>query len=151
MANFSGAGGYIPVFAIFGSILSFPATMLLWTGMAVSIVKEDGRINENILKRRLILILLPVYVLSIILWVSIVNDEIATYGGNFTAFMIASVLIATVNIFGIFCCIFFPAKMLSKSGQLTNSKWVIRTLAYAVAMVVIGIVFSFFMFTLGEL
>ena len=37
MANFSGAGGYIPFWGIFGAIASLPATLLIRAGLADSI------------------------------------------------------------------------------------------------------------------
>ena len=52
MANFSGAGGYIPVMHIFGVIFILPATFILSFGLAVSLEKEDGKLDYSILKRR---------------------------------------------------------------------------------------------------
>jgi hypothetical protein len=53
MANFSGGSGYMPLYAIYGFIITLPAVLLLWSGFALSMKKEDGKLDYKILKRRI--------------------------------------------------------------------------------------------------
>ena len=145
MANFSGAGGYIPVFAMLGAFISFPATLLLWLGMAYHVKNEDGSLNIALLKRRLAQILLPLGFLSLILWFFIVTDQISIYGGNLVGAMIAIVLVVVLHIGGMFLSIFCSAKLAEKS-HFTSSKWFLLTLAIAALMVVVGIIVPMLLF-----
>ena len=142
MANFSGAGGYIPVFAILGSLITFPATLLLWAGLAYPLKIENGKLNITILKRRLIIILLPVYFLSIILWFFIVRNETSLYGGSIVGFMVFAVLITSIYLFGIFFSIYFPAKYQSKKETLKKGTWFVITLLLALLMGVLSVIIS---------
>ena len=149
MANFSGAGGYIPVFAIFGGLVSFPATLALWSGMASQVVNEDGTLNAALLKRRLARILLPLGLVSLILWFAIVIDQISQYGGNLVGAMIATVFVVALHIGGMYISIYFSGKLVSRSGQLTKGKWFLLTLTFSIMMLIVGIIAPIFLFAIA--
>jgi hypothetical protein len=145
MANFSGAGGYIPWFTIYGTIITFPATLLLWTGMAISLKKEDGKLNIAILKRRLIIILLPIYVLSLVNWFLIVRGQTSFYGGSFFGFFVYAALVASIHILGMYSSIYFSGKLQNKRDSFSKGNWFIITFLFANLMLIIGILASIFL------
>ena len=142
MANFSGAGGYIPLLAVFGVFYSFPATFFLWTGLAVSLKKEDEKLNYFILKRRLQRIVLPICMVYTILWIVFCIDQLSSYGSSTLAILL-TVWISTVHSVEMYLPIFCSAKLLNKRNNLTKGKWFALTLAFAVLMVIIRIVGTF--------
>jgi hypothetical protein len=142
MANFSGAGGYIPMIAMFGAIFSFPATFFLWTGLAVSLKKEDGKLNYSILKRRLNRIILPICLASSIPWIIFCVNQLSFYGSSTSAIMLA-VWTSAVHSVGMYLPIFYSAKLLDARNNLTKGKWLLLMLAFAVLMVIIGVVGTF--------
>ena len=142
MANFSGAGGYIPMLAMYGAFFSFPATFLLWTGLAASLKKENGKLDYFILKRRLKRIVLPICMALIIPWIVFCKNQLSSYGSSPSAVMLAFWTSAVLSV-GIYLPIFWAAKLLDKRGNLTKGKWLSLTFAFAVLMVVIGVVGTF--------
>ena len=147
MANFSGAGGYIPMYAMYGIIVSLPAILLIWTGLAVSSKTEDGKINLATIKRKLLIIMLPVGILTLIGSVPMVIGQTSFYGGNFVAYMLAIAILLGVGITGAYISIFSPAKRLNENSRLTKGKWFLMTLGFSVLTllaeiaVFIGIIF----------
>jgi hypothetical protein len=150
MANFSGAGGYIPVYAILGTIAVFPITLLIWAGLAVPCKNDDGSIDDLALKRKLLRILLPITVLSLIPWFFIVRGETSVYGGSVIAFMVAVALVAIVNFAGVFASIYYSAMILRKTGHLTKGKWFMLTLAFSAVMVIVGIILSLIVVAIAQ-
>jgi len=132
MANFSGAGGYIPMYAMYGIIVSLPAMLLLWTGFAVSTKTDDGKTNLAALKRKLLIITCSVGILTLIGSVSMVIAQTSFYGGNVVAYMLAIAILLGVGIVGACMSIFYPAKRLSESNRLTKGKWFLMTLGLSV-------------------
>jgi hypothetical protein len=149
MANFSGAGGYIPMYAIFGSIITFPATLILWSGLAVSPVTEDGELNIAALKRRLIIILVPVYVIALISWVLIVRSEVSFYGGSLVGFLVYAALISGIHILGMYCSIYFSANLQKRRESLSKRRWFLSTFLFASLMLIIGFIASIILMVLG--
>ena len=148
MANFSGAGGYIPLMAMFGACFSFPATFFLWTGLVVSLKNEDGKLNYSILKRRLNRIILPICIASSIPWIIFCVNQFSFYGVSFSSIML-SIWTTTVHSVGMYFPIFCSAKYLNDRNNLTKNKWLLMTLAFAVLMVIIGFVVSFLWMSIG--
>ena len=142
MANFSGAGGYIPMLAMFGAFFSFPATFLLWTGLAVSLKKEDGKLDYFILKRRLKRIVLPICMAFTILWIIFCINQLSFYGSSTSAILL-TIWTSAVHSVGMYLPIFCSAKLLNERNNLTKGKWFSLTLAFAVLMVIIGVVGTF--------
>jgi len=151
MANFSGAGGYIPIFAIFGTIATFPATLVIWTNMASSVVNGDGSLNYALLRKRLIkYTLLPVSIVSLVLWIGIVMGQISSYGGNLIVAVISTVFVVAVHIGGIYVSIFYSAKLVNViSHRFTRDKWLLSTLIFAALMVVVGIVLPILLYPIA--
>jgi len=145
MANFSGAGGYIPIFAIFGALLSFPATLLIWIGLALSVENEDGEVNEAIIKRRLLRILPPIYLVALVIWYFIASDQISIYGGSLFVAMIALVIVVGINFVGIYASIYFSAKLLNRNTRrrFKKARWFFQTMVFAAVMVFVCIFLSF--------
>jgi len=142
MANFSGAGGYIPMVALFGAIFSFPATFFLWAGLAISLKKEDGKLNFSILKRRLNRFVLPICLASSIPWIIFCINQLSFYGSSLSVNML-TIWVSAVHSIGMYLPIFFSAKLLNDRNNLTKDNWLLLTLAFAVLMVIIGVVGSF--------
>ena len=66
MANFSGAGGYAPLYIMLAAFATFPATLLVWTGIAITSTKENGTYNWEIVKRKLRIALLILFAIAFI-------------------------------------------------------------------------------------
>ena len=147
MANFSGAGGYIPMAAMFGAFFSFPATFFLWAGLAVPLKTEDGTIDFLILKRRLKRIALPICMASSILWIIYCVSQLFSYGSDLSAIMLA-VWASAVHSVGMYLPIYCSATVLDKNNNLTKGKWFLLTLAFAVLMVIIGVLGTFLLMAL---
>jgi len=141
MANFSGGSSFVALFAMYGLFLSFPATLLLWIGMAVPLKAEDGTLNYRILRRRLHLILLPICVVLFAVWFYFLT-EIPPYGPGSTHSYntIALVWTTAFTTIGIYCSIFFSAMLLNSKGKLTKNKWFFLSLAFAVLMIITGFI-----------
>ena len=149
MANFSGAGGYIPMVAILGTLVAFPATLLLWTGFALPMKTESGDLDYSVLKRRLTRVLLPLYCLSLVPWFSIVIHQTSFYGGSVFGFLVYAASIAAIHFGGIFISIYYPAKRQSHFPSFSKGKWFSFTVLYALLMVVVAFFASFFLAILG--
>ena len=132
MANFSGSGGYIPVYAMLGVAASFPAMLLLWTGLAVSSKIEDGEINLKALKRKILLIMLPVGILTLIGSVSMVIGQTSFYGGSVVFYMLAVTMLLCIGFAGAYMSIYYSAKRFSESSRLTKVKWFLMALIFFV-------------------
>ena len=150
MANFSGAGGYIPMMAMYGSIFSFPATLLLWTGLAVSFKKEGGKIDYTILKRRLIRVVFPICIALSIPWIVFCINQLSSYGSDVASIMLA-IWTSTVHSVGMCVPIFYAAKVLIKRGNLIKKEWFNLTFAFAIYMVISVVVGTFLLMVLQGL
>ena len=151
MANFSGGSGYMPLYALFAMFISFPATMLIWTGTALSLKKENGMLDYNILKRRLTRILLPICIVAFVLLVILFVPSVLSYGGSFLTYGLAIIWGAAIPTMGIYCAMFFSARSLAVKGNLTQGKWGLRTAAYSALIIAIGFVALMFLFVpLGD-
>ena len=140
MANFSGAGGYIPMYALYGVIVSLPATLLLWAGLAVSTAAEDGKTDLAALKRKFYIIVLPICILLLVGSVTMVIGQTSFYGGSIAAYMLAIAVLLAVGIVGANISIYYPAKRLSENNRLTKGKWFLMTLGFAVLTLVAEII-----------
>ena len=138
MANFSGGYGYMPVFAMLAMIVSFPATLTIWAGMAHSPKQEDGTIDYGILKRRLDRILLPICIAAFALCFALFTPSVLSYGGNFWAYAPAIAWGAGIPTIGIYWSLSSAAKRLHSKGNLLPGKWGGRALAKAAALLAIG-------------
>jgi len=143
MANFSGGSGYMPLFAMFGMILSFPAIFLLWAGMAIPLAKEGGTLDYQILKRRLNRIVLPICLVLLVVFVCLIAP--AVYG-SFAAYFPASLWAAAVPTIGMYCSLFFSAKLLAVKGKLSKGYWLLLSLIFLALIAVIGFFIYWFIF-----
>jgi len=148
MANFSGGYGYMPVYAIFGVLVSLPATLILWTGFAISMKKGIGIIDFQILKRRLNRILLPICLVLFIPWAIFLAT---TLYGNIWAYGLATIWAAAIPTIGIYFSMFFSGKLLSTRGKLYKGKWLLFTLIFIVIIAMIGSFILFFLTGLGDI
>ena len=144
MANFSGGYGYMPVFAIIAMLISFPATVLIWAGMAPSLKLADGTLNYPILKRRLTCILLPVCIVVFVLFLNPFTSSVLSYGGSFSEYGLAIIWGAAIPTIGIYCALFFSARRLNSKGNLASGKWGLWAMLYSA--VILGIGFLVLMF-----
>jgi len=135
MANFSGGYGYMPVWAIIGTLVSIPVLLLLWTGFAFSLKKDDGTFDYPVLKRRLHHILLPICIVLFISWLILLLN---TLYGSKLAYGIATLWGAAIPTIGIYCSIYFSARFLNAKGILSKKKWFQWTLIFTAILVVIG-------------
>ena len=142
MANFSGAGGYIPFMAIYGAFITVPATLLLWAGLAASLKKEDGKLNYSILKRRLNIFVLPICLAATIPWIIFCYEQISFYGSGVSV-VLTAILVTAVHTVGMYFTIYFSAQWLEKRNDLTKKKWFLYTLLCAVLLIVACIIVTF--------
>jgi len=148
MANFSGAGGYLPFIGIFGTFITFPATLLLWTGFALPMKIKDGALDYSVLKRRLIGVLIILYILILLFWLFITNPQPSPDSGPFSGFMLYILLITAVHLAGMFFSISRPVKRQSYF-YFSKGKWFGFTVLYALLMGVVGFFASFFLALIG--
>jgi len=147
MANFSGGYGYMPVYAIFGVIVSFPAAFVLWTGFAISFKNEDGALDYQILKRRLNRIVLPLCLILFIPWTIFLAT---TLYGSIWAYALATVWAAAIPGIGIYCSMLFSAKLLAAKEKLTKGSWLVLTLIFLAAIALLGLYIMFLLTDLGD-
>jgi hypothetical protein len=147
MANFSGGSGYMPLFAIFGMIISIPATLFLWTGFALSLKKKEGTLDYQILKRRLKRVLLPI---CLVLFVSWFIFLLTTIYGNTLFYVIATLWGAAIPTIGIYCSIFFSTKLLNNKNKLSKGKWLLLTLIFMMVLIIIGYIIFFILTGISE-
>ena len=147
MANFSGGSGYMPLFALNEAIVFIPITVMIWTGMAAALKKEDGSLDYQRLKRRLTRILLPIC--AVLFALAFYLNFIGVYG-NILAYFLATLWASAVPTWGIFCAIALPAKILSTRGHLYKGRWFIWSSVCAVAISLIGILVFILLSILGD-
>jgi hypothetical protein len=139
MANYSGGSGYMPLFAMFGMIVSFPATLFIWTVMATSIKKEDGKLDYQILKRRLNRIILPICLFPFVICVIIFVPMVLSYGGNLLAYGLEILWCSAIPTIGVYCSLLLSARMLNNAGKLSKGKWFLLTAGFAASTTVLGV------------
>ena len=146
MANFSGSFGYIPMYAMLGMIASLPATLFLWTGLALSLKKEDGKLNYQVLKRRLNWFVLPICLVVLGYGVQICVQQISFYGRSNNILFDALVILWSLAFpsFGMYCSMLFSAMLLNAKGKLSKGKWFLLTLLFAILLTAIGFFGLFF-------
>jgi hypothetical protein len=148
MANFSGAGGYIPLLALFGMIFSLPTILLLWTGLAVSLQKGyDGKYDYAILERRLKKIVLPICLIAIVPWSLLLLSQIFSYGGGWPWIPII-LWIVFIQTIGIYMVLFYSAKHSGGKNHISKLRWFLITFAFAILWLIINaigliIIFAF--------
>ena len=151
MANFSGTVGYMPIYALFAMIASFPATFFVWAGIAGSLKKEDGSMEYQILKRRLNRILLPICIIAFVLCFIPFSFNVLDYGGSLAAYWPAIAWGAGVPTVGIYCVLLFTARRLNGRGLLFKMKWLKWVLISSALMLVIAFfVLILFIVPLGD-
>ena len=150
MANFSGAGGYIPVYVMTGSIVSFPATLWLWAGFAATIKDENGRLNFGVLGRRLKWVLLPICCVSIIPWIAIMISQLSYYGGNPASWVPAIAWAAFLHNIGVYIAIYRSAKKLNEKDLLSKGMWFRSTFMHGVMIAIVGFFVSLLLVGFGS-
>ncbi|MCL1897043.1 MAG: hypothetical protein FWG03_10940 [Clostridiales bacterium] len=147
MANFSAGSGYMPLYAIFGAVVSFPATLLLWAGMAVSITKGDGTADYPVIKRRLNRVLLPLcgalYICCVFLFAAAIYGSIVVYAAP----ILWGAAVPTLGIYG---SVFCSATILNAKGKLTKGKWFLLTMLLSALIAIAGTVITFLLANLCD-
>jgi len=135
MANFSGGSGYMPIMAMFGAIASLPATVFLWAGMALPLRTEDGKLDYQILSRRLRRVALPICLVlfALLAWICI-----TTVYGNIWAFMPASIWGAAFPTLGMYCSLLLSAKILAGGSHFSKGKWLPLAVGFIAVIAVVG-------------
>ena len=135
MANFSGGSGYMPMTAMLGAFTSLPATFLLWTGMVLPMKTKDGKLDYEILKRRLNRFALPICIVMFVLftWANVANIY-----GDIWAYMPASLWAAVFPTLGIYLSMILSAKRLVSGNNLTRGKFLLSAMILMGLMAVIG-------------
>ncbi|MCL2046445.1 MAG: hypothetical protein FWG88_08685 [Oscillospiraceae bacterium] len=138
MANFSGAGGYIPLIALFGWIVSLPATLSIWTGTAIGLDINSNEINLNVIKTRLLKLVLPFSIIAAVFWIIFCVIQISSYGNSLLIFILIiwTLLIHTI---GVYFPIYLSAKILDNMNRLTKAKWFMLMFLFSAVMVVVSI------------
>ena len=139
--------GFLIIFGLLVSAASFPVTLLLWAGMAFSLKKTDGKLDYQILKRRLNRIVLP---LCIVLFV---GCAILLYlvTGDQLYYAPAILWGAALTTIGMYCSLFFSAKIADRHGNLTRGEWMGLTTLFAGAIAVFcWFVFAYALIPLGN-
>jgi len=113
--------------------------LLLWSGLAVSLKKEDGKLNYFILERRLDRIIFPICVLCTILTIILCINSLSFYSWDEPDTIVYAVFASIIPL-GMYLPISFSARLLDKTDRLTRGKWFLLTLAFAVLMLVVGFV-----------
>jgi hypothetical protein len=135
MANFSSGAMYVAIVLFYGWLVAFPANFLLWAGLAISMKKEDGKMNYLILKKRLLTIALPISAIGFAFW-SLLNIFAAISVGGFVAFLAAS-LIAAMPTIGFVYMMLLVAKFLDYHDRLTKGAWSSMVFGGMVVMAII--------------
>ena len=149
MANFSGGSGYLLIYVIMGWVFTLPATVLLWAGMALPLKTENGMLDYQILKRRLIRITLPICLVMFAFFAYNLASNSSFYSGNITDYLLANIWTASYYTLGIFFSIFFAGMMLNSNNKLSKGKLFLWTVVFYVLMLIIGIPVSFLLESLG--
>ena len=140
MANFSGAGGYIPLFAVMGFIASLPATLLMWTGLALSARNLDDSLKQPLLERRLRRVILPICAaLGTILIIAMCFtyiDQTSFYGTS-PGVIAATAWTCIAPPVSMYLCIYLPFKWLGTRNRLSFIRWFLLTAALGVAMLLV--------------
>ncbi|MCL2048529.1 MAG: hypothetical protein FWG87_07355 [Defluviitaleaceae bacterium] len=139
MANFSSGAAVMAFYALLNVLFSLPVTLLLWSGLAVSLKKEDGKLNYFILERRLDRIIFPICVLCTILTIILCINSLSFYSWDEPDTIVYAVFASIIPL-GMYLPISFSARLLDKTDRLTRGKWFLLTLAFAVLMLVVGFV-----------
>ena len=135
MANFS-SGSYMLFWVSLNVVYSLPAVLLLWSGLAVSLKNEDGKLNYSILKERLNKIILPICVLGSILTMLLCIIALSSYSALLE---IVFAIFASIIPLGVYFSIHLSARLLDKSDSLTKGKWFLLTLTFSVLMLLVGL------------
>jgi len=139
--------GFLIIFGLMVSAASFPATLLLWAGMAFTLKKTDGKLDYQILKRRLNRIALPIclvlFVGCAILLYLVTGDQL-----YYTPAILWGAALTTI---GMYCSLFFSARIVNSSGSLTRGGWLGLTLLFAAAIAILcWFVFAYALIPLGD-
>ena len=140
MANFSGGSGYMMFGAWGAMIIAFPATLFLWAGFAASLKKEDGKLNYQILKRRLNIIVLPICLIAFAICFYFISSFLSPdiYGGTLSEYWPTVLWCSAIPAIGVYCSIALPAALLNANGNLSKGKWFSMMLVFLIIITVIG-------------
>ncbi|MDR0272427.1 MAG: hypothetical protein LBI27_03820 [Clostridiales bacterium] len=138
MANFSSAGSVLAFGMLFVYFFSLPCTLLLWTGLAVSLKNENGELNYNVLIMRLKRIVIPICIVLYIMGLVFVFRLTAYDISRYIFAIPVSVVAAAFPFVGIYFPIYLSAKHLNENQALTKGRWFLRTLAYHVLISVLS-------------
>jgi len=138
MANFSGGSGYMPMFAMLAMIVAAPAGLFINLGLAINAKKEDGTLDYQIVKTRLIRIILPLALVLFALCLFAYVPNVLDYGGDLRAYWMEILWCAAVPTLGIYFVLFASAKFLDGKSKLTKVNWFFITLILIIILAVIG-------------
>ena len=152
MTNFSGGSYYMPLYAILAFCVSFPATLLIWTGMATSLGEEDGTLDYQRLRRRLNRVLLPICLGLFVLCALFLNSGLSTYDGIGDLLSYGPSLLwgAAVPTIGIYCSVSSSARLLNSTSNLSKRRWFLCTLLFIVLILVIGFIVFTILSAIGD-
>ena len=150
MANFSAGSGYLPMFAVMCAIVSVPAALLLWTGMALPLKKVNGYLDYAVFKRRMLRIVLPVCIAFYILFVYMGASGTLPYSGGKLAYWPAILANAVILAFVPYLSSLFAAGRLNAVGRLTMGKCLLWTAIFSVALTLLGLAVFMGFLTLGD-
>jgi len=68
---------------------------------------------------------------------------VLSYGGSIWAYGLEILWGAAVPTIGMYCSLFFTAKLLNSNGHLSKAKWLLCTLAFSVLLMILGVFFLF--------
>ena len=148
MANFSSGSGVLIWFAMLGWVFSFPALLILWTGMALPLMEKGGRLNYQILKKRLNIIVLPICLAAFVFFFCSWAFY-GSYGISMYTYGLAIIWISAFYTIGIYCCLLFSARMLNAANKLFKGRWLLWTVLFYATLVAVGILISIVFVSLG--
>jgi len=136
MANFSGGSGYMPIMSILGAVVSLPATLFIGMGMASSSKTGDGKLDYQILKRRLNRIALPICLVMFFFFALAGVDSVY---GDIWAYIPACLWGAAFPTVGIYLALSLSAKVLSSGSNLSTGMWLVLSIVFIVLIAVLGL------------
>jgi len=149
MANFSGGSGYLPIYAIFGFVFSFPITFFICLGMAAIPYDAEGLLDTTAIRKKLVKIILPLCVLIFGFLFYSLADTNRLYG-DFKAYGFLIAWISFILTFGIFFSLLLALKYIEKKGVRTRQRFFLCTLGYLVLIMIIGVIGMIVFSTLGD-
>jgi len=129
MANFSAGSGLLPLFAVFGAIVSIPVTLSLVSGVVNSIKKEGGNLNyqsiKDDMKRSALRECIAIFVVLAVLNASFIFGSIFEYW----PIILWSAAIPTL---GMYFSVLYSAKYVAGSRDLTKGNWQLFAIVFVI-------------------